>query len=276
MRCQPRTRRRRRGFTLIEMMVAMALLSIMGVMTFSSLITTIDAQDAGRTMQERYHAARVTLERMRREISMAYVSLHQAEDQRTQTLFDGEGEQIIFNTMAYEPFHKDAHESDQLEVEYRLERADRKRGDGQEQVIVRRVKHYVDDRPGKGGYDEVMVRGVKKLEFEYFDSEKDDWRDDWSVIVDDAVEMREKVKLIEQAREDLKTDSGQDDVLSAAADTINEAAVDKAVDEASEELLDDVLLPDRVKIRLILEDDDGYEYLLETQADITMKVPLYY
>ena len=112
-----------RGMTLLEVMVAVALLALMGVLVYSSLVITIKSQQRAELLQERYHGARVFLHRVKRELSMAYLSLHQAEDQRTQTLFDGGSDQVIFNTSAYEPIRRDAHESDQLELELKEIRA---------------------------------------------------------------------------------------------------------------------------------------------------------
>ena len=260
----------RQGFTLLEVMVAVSLLAVLGILTYMGMVTTVKAQESIKTMMERHAAARMTLTRMRNEISMAFVSLHQAEDQRTQTIFDGQQDQLIFTTMAYEPFKKDNHESDQLEVEYRLERVDNS------QDLVRRVKSHVDDRPGKGGYEETMVSGVKDLEFEYWDPEQEKWRDDWSVIIEDAVEMREKLKLLESARDDLKVDSGNTDLASAASETMRDAAVDLGVDELENEVMEDILLPSRVRIRIVLTDADDYDYPIETQVEVVMRRPLWY
>ena len=81
--------------TLLEVMVAVALLALMGVLVYSSLVITIKSQQRAELLQERYHGARVFLHRIKRELSMAYLSLHQAEDQRTQTLFDGGDDQDV-------------------------------------------------------------------------------------------------------------------------------------------------------------------------------------
>ena len=42
------------------------------------------------------------------------------------------------------------------------------------------------------------------------------------------------------------------------------------------DLLDDLFLPVRVRIRLVLIDDTDREYVLETQAEVPMKEPLWY
>ena len=131
-----RIRDRRPGMTLLEILVAVALLGMMGMLVYGSLAITIRSQRQAEVLQERYHSARVFLQRIKRELTSSFGSLHQADDQRTKTGFMGETDQIIFNTSAYEPIRRNAHESDQVEVEYRLDRDE----DG-EPAIIRRMKH---------------------------------------------------------------------------------------------------------------------------------------
>lgn len=258
-----------RGMTLLEVMVAVALLALMGVLVYSSLVITIKSQQRAELLQERYHGARVFLHRVKRELSMAYLSLHQAEDQRTQTLFDGGSDQVIFNTSAYEPIRRDAHESDQLELEYRLDRDD----EG-EPAIVRRVKYHVDDRPGKGGDEEVVLRGVAEFELSYYDKAKEDWRDEWEVTIEDAQEKRAIMKEIEKARE--AAENVRNDDASGVAGIAAAEGMDKLIDKAESETLEDIFLPNRVRIRLVLKDDEDQEYILETQTEIRVTDPLWY
>ena len=116
--------RSKRGMTLLEIAVAVSILGVMGMLCYSGLGITIRAQRRAEVLQERYHAARLFLGRLKSELSMAFVSLHQAEDKHTVTLFDGDKSEVIFNTSSHEPFRRNSGESDQLEVEYRLGRDD--------------------------------------------------------------------------------------------------------------------------------------------------------
>jgi hypothetical protein len=255
--------------TLLEVMVAVALLALMSVLVYASLVITIKSQQRAELLQERYHGARVFLHRIKRELSMSYLSLHQAEDQRTQTLFDGDDDQVIFNTSAYEPIRRDARESDQLELEYRLDRDE----DG-EPAIVRRVKYHVDDRPGKGGAEEVVLRGVAEFELSYYDKSKEDWRDDWQVTIEDAQEMRLLMKEIEKARETVE--NVRNDDASGILGIVAAEGMDKEIDKVEGDVLEDIFLPNRVRIRLVLQGDDDQEYLLETQTEIRVTDPLWY
>ena len=270
-------RRGERGMTLIEVMVAVAILAMMGFMVYGGLYISLRSQERAEVLHERYHAARVFLGRIKRELSMAFISLHQSDEKDTVTLFEGEKDRVVFNTTSHEPIRRNAHESDQLEVEYYVGRDD----EG-EQAIIRRVKRHVDERPGKGGREEVVLRGVKDFELEYFDLDKEDWTDDWEVIVEDAAEKRELLKIALQAREiadDLRGDDGGTggfDARKALTDVGTAAAIDKLADEAEGELLEQLFLPARVRIHLVLVDDEDREYLLETQTELRVTNPLWY
>ncbi len=261
--------RSKRGMTLLEIAVAVSILGVMGMLCYSGLGITIRAQRQAEVLQERYHAARLFLGRLKSELSMAFVSLHQAEDKHTVTLFDGDKSEVIFNTSSHEPFRRNSGESDQLEVEYRLGRDD----DG-ERAIIRRVKYFIDDRPGQGGVEEVAVSGVKDFELEYFDEMQEDWRSDWDVLIEDAVEKREQLKIVLQVREQLN--DMRNDAATGLVGEVAANAGDKVVDRAQAEALDQLLLPSRVKIRLTLEDEDGREYPMETQVEIVVTEPLWY
>ena len=52
--------------------------------------------------------------------------------------------------------------------------------------------------------------------------------------------------------------------------------MDKLVDEAETEAMDQLFLPDRIRIRLVLEDANGREFLLETQTELRVTEPLWY
>jgi prepilin-type N-terminal cleavage/methylation domain-containing protein len=264
---------RRRGMTLIEVAVAMAILGVIGVLAYGGLAITLKSQKRADVLHERYHAARVFLTRFKRELSMAYVSLHQAEEKQTVTLFQGEGDSIIFNTSSHEPIHRGVEESDQLEVEYRLDRDE----DGN-RAIIRRVKHFIDDRPGRGGVEQVAVRGVYDFDIEYFDEMKEDWRSDWDVLIEDAEQKRGDMKLLLAAREELE-DIRNDDSGNIVDSLGREMAANKgesAIDKIENEVLDQLFLPSRIRIRIVLVDDEDRKYPMETQVELMVTEPLWY
>lgn len=263
----------RRGLTLIEVLVAVAVMALTFTLAFGVMMTTIDTQDESLEVQQRYQGGRIALERLGRELSMAFVSLHQAEDKRTITLFRGEDDEIIFDTAAHEPLTRNVHQSDQLELAYYIKPMTLEDGTRSD-VLVRRVKFHIDDRPGDDGREEVLVDGVRKLEFEYYDEIREDWQSEWEVEIDDALEMRERLKQVQQIR-DAVEDLGADD-SSGIAGAVVAAEADEQIDVAEQELMDGLFLPARVKIRLTLDGIDDVPIVMETQVEIPMTEPLWF
>ncbi len=270
-----RRQRRQRGMTLIEVMVALAVWGILGMLVGGIMFSTIATQESVLDLQARYHGGRVALDRIRKELTMAFVSLHQGEDKRTRTVFIGESDRVLFTTAAHEPLTRNARQSDQLEVEYRVDTVRSREGD-RVKALIRRVKFHIDDRPGSGGREEVLVEGVKELELEYFDKFREDWTDDWDVEIDDAQEMRLRLKEVQAARE--TAEGVRDDEATGVGGVVAADAADEVIDEAQAQLMDGLFLPSRVRVRLVLEDpeDKNIEHVLETQVEITMVEPLWY
>lgn len=261
--------------TLIEVMVASALWVLTGTLVAGIMFSTLTTQNNILDLQGRYHGARVALDRLRKEITTAFVSLHQSEERRTRTVFIGQRDSIVFNTSSHEPMQKNARQSDQLEVEYRVGTVRDDKGNNVK-GLIRRVKYHIDDRPGRGGREELLVAGVKELELEYYDKFREDWRSEWDVEVEDAEEMRLKLKQLNSVRE--QAEGVRDDEQAGVAGVVVADQVEGQVDEAQLELMEGMFLPSRVRIRLVMEDpeDDREEHVLETQVEITMVEPLWY
>jgi len=232
-----------RGFTLIEVLVAVSLLASLGIFLYASFGAMIRTQEDTDRLQERHHAARVSMNRMTREISMAFLSKHvNDEEARSKTLFLGERNRITFTSLAHQRRVRESIESDQLVVEYFLKSMPR----GQGKALYRRVKSILDDKPEKGGKTELMAEGVKSLEFEYWNRKDEDWDNTWEVTSDDFELM------------------GPAAIASGSR---------KLPDDVTDE--DETLqLPWRVLIRLELVDDEKTTFLFETQTPLYVREPL--
>lgn len=278
MRLQSRLRRRRRGMTLLEVLIAVGLLATIGALAYTSINMTMRAQRRASKLQEHFHSGRLFLERVKRELSMAFVSLHQSDDQRTKTLFRGESDSLLFTTSAHQPIHRNAHQSDQMIVEYKLGTVEGR------SVVIRRAKYHIDDSPESDMVEEIAAVGVERLEFDFYDKEQEDWTSDWDVDIEDAEEKRVQLKAVramaDNAKGNLATAAGGAGTAAGdIADAVGGAAVDRMADEQQENLFDGLFLPSRVKIRIVITDgdeDDPREYTLESQAEVHMQEPLWY
>lgn len=224
------------GFTLIEVMVAVGLLSSMSAFVLGSYFLLTKAQDATETRMERFHGAWVTLNRMKRELAMAFISKHvNQEEPRSKTLFDGGKTKLTFNSLSHQRIVKGVTESDQSVIEYYLKSTGRG-GKG----LYRRQKLLVDDDPEDGGRVDLLLEGVRKLEFEYWDREDEDWESTWEVTSDDFEAGPGGQQIDELVTDEDKT----------------------------------LQLPWRVRIRIELEGPNGRDIEFVTQTAIYMREPL--
>jgi general secretion pathway protein J len=243
----------------MELLVAAALLAMLGLIVSVSVTAIMGAIRDNREMQDRYHAARVALGRMQREIGMAYLSRHQGENQTTKTAFLGRPEKLAFTYLGHRRMVKEAFESDQGVVEYYLHR----NPDTGLFDLVRREKVIIDDNPEKEGRREVLAEGVRKIRFEYWDMDKESWEDDWKVEMDRALE-EQKAKEAAAA--------------SATAATGNAALAVAMVKQAERKKTHgpkDNWLPARVRVTLVLttrEEDRDLEF--QTQTRVRLQEPL--
>ncbi len=245
------------GFTLMEILVAVALLAMMGLIITTATASILGAIRDTRDSQEQYHAARVALGRMEREIAMAYLSKHQSEFKTTKTAFIGKGNSLTFSYMGHRRMTRNAAESDEGFVTYRLEK-DRQTG---QNVLVRREKPVIDDQPEKGGQKLVLATGVSRLQFQYWDFDKEAWQSDWKVEIDNAKEAEMKKSLAATA---IGAATGNND--------LGKALVQNATQDQHHGP-DELWLPARVKISLTLESADS-ALSFETQTRVRVMQPI--
>ena len=167
-----------RGFSLLEVMIAIAITAVIGAMAAGVLQQVDHAASVAREQGERYAAARLALTRLSREVSMAFLSDHydRGRFRDRPTLFKGEEDKLLFATMAHVRLVQDAKESDQSVVEYLVER-DPVSG---EDALFRREKVRIDDEPDRGGRKDLVATHVKKLGLQYWDLKRKEWVREWS------------------------------------------------------------------------------------------------
>lgn len=247
----------RRGFSLIEVLVAVSLLAMLGIIVATSTASILGAIQDTRQMQDYYHTARVAVGRMEREVAMAYISKHQGENRTTKTVFIGKANSILFSYIGHRRMTREAHESDEGFVEYKIERDSKCNC----QALVRREKVVIDEAPHKGGQRLVLAEGVKKLTFQYWDMDKEAWTSDWRVEIDNVQEELQKKAMKAAMGTALTGNAALGNVLAAA----------KPVEATH--TAEDLWLPARVRIAIVLETQDG-DMPFETQTRIRLQEPL--
>ncbi len=173
----------RRGMTLLEIIVSVSIVAVMASLVYGSARRQMEARDLATRLEERYSMVRITLSRICREVSMAFLSNHQSPDKRTQTIFKGVNEspinRLTFSSFSHQRLRMDVHESDQNIVTF-YGKQDRKNSSLMN--IMRYEKKIIDDKPEEYGEGEVLARGVVGLRFRYYDEEKKEWVDSWDTM----------------------------------------------------------------------------------------------
>ena len=191
--------RQNSGFTLMEVMIAASIVAIMGGLIYGSFGPMLRAKEVIEAESEHYRAIQVSLSRMGREISMAFFSndfdhARYRDKSDAPTFFTGERDHLEFTSFAHQRRYKDAKESDQALFDYHMGRDPDAELDGNDgDVLLRREKVVLDESPDRGGVEQVLSEDVKKLEFEYYDSEKKEWVEEWDT-------RRERDRLPERVR----------------------------------------------------------------------------
>jgi general secretion pathway protein J len=167
------------GFTLVEVLIALAITSVVGALLAGSFRSLDRANEIVREQGDRYGASRVALTRLARELSMAFLSDHfDAKQYRDRpTLFVGREDTLLFTTMAHERLWLDARESEQAVVEYLLDDDPDHR---EEKALFRREKARIDGEPDRGGRRDLVADRVTGLRFQYWDPSRKDWVREWS------------------------------------------------------------------------------------------------
>lgn len=196
-----------RGFTLLEVLIAVGITATIAVMTIGSLTQIDHASEVARAQQERYASARLALSRIAREVSTAFLSdnFDSKRYRDRPTLFAGREDELLFSTMSHQRLYRDAKESDQSIVEYTVDRDPEHPG---EDALFRREKPRVDDEPDRGGRRDLVADHLRSLRLQYWDTKRKEWVREWTTrSVEHMNELPARVRVeLELALADGRTE----------------------------------------------------------------------
>ena len=200
-----RRRQPQRGFTLIEVLLAVTLLLGVATAVYSSMHTSFETKNMVSELNDRHHEARQVISRMAKELRQAFLrdELNQAlreEGPTMVTRFLGQEDELYFQTAAHLRLQAGSRESDQSEVQYFLRRSNRDTPYKDGQTLYRRESKRLDDDPEKGGTVWPVLDGVKALKLEYWDEAKaigdDAWQSDWDSNDNKTLPSRVRISLV--------------------------------------------------------------------------------
>ena len=172
---------RARGLTLIEVMVAVGVMSMVAVTIWAATSQTAKTRDVVEASHDRLHQVRVAFDMISRDLASAFLSMHRATLEPTHdTIFigrdEGETDRLDLAAFTHQRRYLHVDESDQCEVGYFV--ADDPDVSGQYN-LVRRESPILDLEPLEGGQYLVVVQDVLEFDLEYFDFQMNEWQAEW-------------------------------------------------------------------------------------------------
>jgi hypothetical protein len=165
-------------------MLAVALLATISVITWGTVSTSFRLRAATLDKFERYRVLQNAMNRMTREISMAFITSPEVSeskvcgDQVYQTTFEGDDDELTFTSLAHVRVRSDDTASEQAEISYRVENSPGLDGK-MHRNLIRREDAPIDARVDRGGVRYVLVEDVEDVTFEYWDGTREIAGDAW-------------------------------------------------------------------------------------------------
>ena len=176
--------RRQSGFTLVEVLVAVAITALLLSAVYGVFTSVSGAKQRLETEGEGYHQARVIFDRIGRELRGTYFLPNQSD-----TLFSGgtstDGTPFLeLTTTASTPFG--GQQGGLAVVRYELQ-VDEESEDPEARVLIRREESLHDRDQERPGYR--LARGLSDLQFRFYADDR--WEDEWDARQDGLPQMVE-------------------------------------------------------------------------------------
>lgn len=185
----------RAGFTIVEIMIAIAILVTITGLTWTSISSMYKTRDIVEERTERYQVVRITMRRMASELASAYIAgeefggeplpgeefvepnseeelaaaLAAAREEPIQYGMIGREDEINFSSFANQRTVESERASHHAEIGYFVRR---ERNDDGDMVnkLMRRADSTPDDDLTRGGVIYTMLEDIEEIEFEYWDA----------------------------------------------------------------------------------------------------------
>jgi len=173
----------RHAFTLIEVMVAVALLTMIGMVVVTTMRNSLMARDMLAQNDGVQQSARVALERVSQEIRLAYLTSSTTAVNTYQTIFIARDndpvDELWFTSLSHRPMYKNTHECDQTEISIWSEPDPE---NPNLQVLLHRESARIDEEPDQDGVILPLAHGVKRFDLRFLDGTDGEWMEEWSTI----------------------------------------------------------------------------------------------
>lgn len=186
----------RAGFTLVEVLLSLALLGIIVSIIYTSLVRSVQVKETVEGRLETYQVARALLDRMTRELQAATLPPYnkQAAFVGIEGDLDGQPWDAL-HFVSLDPADQQGSGVDQAEIGYapQFDRREERR------VLLRREDVHIDDNPLEGGMAVEVAERVESLRVRHFDGRE--WQRAWDSRTTKTLPTAVEITLVLRDRE---------------------------------------------------------------------------
>jgi prepilin-type N-terminal cleavage/methylation domain-containing protein len=212
-------RRSQSGMTILEIMIAIAIMVSMMTIGWRTIMSASNASRAYGGYASRDHELRVALDRVVADLEGAYLSKNEDENAtHHRTLFHvrktGKVPETRFSTLAHRVMWADAHESEQTQIFYSA--MPDKKDPGKTNWIRREQRRLSNENPEDEPADlDILVKDIEQVEIQMWNWRDEKWVEEWDSTAEDG----ERGRLPTRVRITLtvKTSGGSDYKLTTEA-----------------------------------------------------------
>ncbi|RMF16644.1 MAG: prepilin-type N-terminal cleavage/methylation domain-containing protein [Candidatus Dadabacteria bacterium] len=187
------------GFTLIELMLAFALFSLMLVATYQVISHATRSREVAQRRARLLEAAAAMFERLEREIQTAYVATREADQPRTVFVGLDRSDDIprdglILTCQCGEIWTlglADSNRTPHTEVAYEFAFSD----EYDATVLFRREDQTMDADPEDGGFIDPLWPEIRGMNLRFLDPASRGWKDSWDSAANANVPLPQAVEV---------------------------------------------------------------------------------
>jgi type II secretory pathway pseudopilin PulG len=192
MRPTAARRRSSAGFTMVEVLLAFAILGFITTILWGTFSQTAAIKKRTEAVQDRAHSARVALMRLSREIEMAFLSDSEnpaLTEKRTMFIATShrDVDELRFSWFGRQRLRGDLADSDTSVVMYYAEPDPDERSDIN---LMRRESRRLEaaDPRTLPGESYILCPGISSLKFSFYDYKKKEWKEEWTTAGVDGLQ----------------------------------------------------------------------------------------
>lgn len=189
---------RHRGFTILEVTIAITILSCIMLASWLTFDGIAKMKETVEATEQTGHSARIALQRITRELQMAFLTRNPSPTSNYLTLFRAADQDpvdvVSFNTFSHIRMYRESKECDTTEISYFAEADPDAPGLF---LLLHREAPRIDGLPEEGGVVEVLARRVAAFNLRYYDDFKQEWADVWdSTSAENVLRLPRAVEVV--------------------------------------------------------------------------------